>query len=197
MALVVRDFNEELHKKWAHHLGSSDKIPDREKLMEFQRPLSHNLPARSKPANHHPNNSKASAKKKDSDSALAPLPGSLLLPLLPTLNKACTLCKGSNHSWAQCQVFLDADLNQRWTLIRQHKYCANCLHQSHQVSNCASIFTCRECKATHHSLLHRGDDTSANKTSKQTGNTLMTSIKSKSSPTGKNTTVKQLRGASI
>ncbi len=38
VALVVRDFNEELHKEWASHLGSSDKIPDREKLMEFVRP---------------------------------------------------------------------------------------------------------------------------------------------------------------
>ncbi len=198
VALVVRDFNEELHKEWARHLGSSDKIPDREKLMEFVRPLSHNLPARSKPPNHHPNNSKATAKKEDSVSSPSSTSRKSTTSSATNIhNKACALCKGSNHSWARCQIFLDADLNQRWALIRQHKYCANCLHQSHQVNNCASTFTCRECKARHHSLLHRGDDTSANKTSKQTGNTLMTSVKPKSSPTDKSTTVKQLRGASI
>ncbi len=189
VALVVRDFDEELSKEWAKHLGSSDVIPDSKMLLDFVRPLSHNLP--SKPskssASHH---IKSTIKKEDSSSKKVAVTPS------PAAHKTCLICKGNNHSLTRCQVFLDSDLNQRWALIRQHKYCANCLHQSHQISNCASSFTCKECKARHHTLLHRSDDTSGGKT-KQSGITLMTSSKSKPSASQKANNPRRLKGASI
>ncbi len=67
-ALVVRDFDEELSKEWARHLGSLDKIPDTKQLLDFIRPLSHNLPAKTKPANHHHHATKTTIQKEYSSS---------------------------------------------------------------------------------------------------------------------------------
>ncbi len=50
VALVVRDFNEELAKEWAKHLGPEDKLPDVPEFIAFIKPLSHNLPSKPKPA---------------------------------------------------------------------------------------------------------------------------------------------------
>ncbi len=47
VALVVMDFNEELSKEWAKHLGSDDKLQNVDDLMKFITPLSHNLPSKS------------------------------------------------------------------------------------------------------------------------------------------------------
>ncbi len=176
-ALVVRDFDEELSKEWARHLGSLDKIPDMKQLLDFIRPLSHNLPAKTKPASNHHHATKTTIKKEDTSSNSSFKNAAAFSGSSTNNSKNCALCKGSNHSLARYQVFLDSDINQRWSLIKQHKYCANCLHQSHQVNSCASSFTCRECKARHNTLLHRGDDISGGKGDKQTAKMLMTSVK--------------------
>ena len=138
VALVVRNFDDELSKEWAKHLGSSDDIPDTKQLLEFVRPLSHNLPTKVKPSTHHQisfkSNHHHSIKKEDKKTAAS---------TTPAASKVCALCKGPNHSLARCQIFLDSDVNKRWTFIRQYKYCVNCLHQSHTVANCSSAYTCK------------------------------------------------------
>ncbi len=48
VALTIRDFDDELAKEWAKHLGPSNQIPDVADLMKFVRPLSHNLPSNPK-----------------------------------------------------------------------------------------------------------------------------------------------------
>ena len=175
VALVVRDFDDELAKEWAKHLGPSDAIPDSKQLIDFIRPLSHNLPVKtskqsstshyqtsSKSSQHngHHNNSHKKEDKKAAPSAT------------PATSKSCAICKGHNHSLARCQIFLDSDVNKRWTLARQNKYCVNCLHQSHTVANCTSTYTCRTCQSKHHSLLHKGEE--ADKPKPQTGTSLLT-----------------------
>ena len=70
----------------------------------------------------------------------------------------CAVCKGRNHPLHLCQQFKDATVQQRWNLVRQHKYCANCLHKSHTVGSCASTYTCRTCKSKHNSLLHKDEE---------------------------------------
>ncbi len=146
-------------------------------LLDFIRPLSHNLPAKTKPASNHHHATKTTIKKEDTSSNSSFKNAAAFSGSSTNNSKNCALCKGSNHSLARYQVFLDSDINQRWSLIKQHKYCANCLHQSHQVNSCASSFTCRECKARHNTLLHRGDDISGGKGDKQTAKMLMTSVK--------------------
>ena len=48
VALVVRDFDNELEKEWVKHLGDEDKLPDMDTLLEFIKPLSHNLSRKKK-----------------------------------------------------------------------------------------------------------------------------------------------------
>jgi len=173
VALVVRDFDNELAKEWAKHLGSSDAIPDAKQLLDFVKPLSHTLPSKPKSISSLSNNqtsSKSTNSKKDDKKAAA--------SASPAVAKSCLLCKGHNHSLARCQVFLDADVGKRWTLVRQNKYCVNCLHQSHTVANCSSTYTCRTCQAKHHTLLHKGEETDCK--AKQTGSAFLTTTKSTS-----------------
>ncbi len=156
-AIVVRDFDDEVAKEWANYLGSSDAIPDSKQLLEFIRPLLHNLPVKTskQSSSHHQTSSKSNhnfnhhSKKEDKKSAPSATPAN---------SKSSALCMGHNHSLARCQVFLDSDISKRWTLVRQNKYCVNCLHQSHTVANCSSAHTCRQCQSRHHSLLHKGEE---------------------------------------
>ena len=48
VALVVRDFDNELEKEWVKHLGDEDKLPDMDTLLQFIKPLSHNLSRKKK-----------------------------------------------------------------------------------------------------------------------------------------------------
>ncbi len=169
VALAIRDFDDELAKEWAKHLGPSDQIPDVADLMKFVRPLSHNLPSKPKFTTSSQQQSSKHHKKEDNNNHNKKAAASA-----NTSPKNCPLCKGPNHGWTRCQVFQDADNNQRWQYVRQHKYCANCLHGSHQVGNCASTYTCHVCQSKHHSLLHKGDDSAK---SKQSAKSLLTSAK--------------------
>lgn len=43
---------------------------------------------------------------------------------------------------------------ERSRVVRQHKYCLNCLAKSHTVTACHSTNNCRKCRNYHHTLLH-------------------------------------------
>ena len=162
VALVVRDFDNELEKEWVKHLGDEDKLPDMDTLLEFIKPFSHNLSRKKKvlsaaaapfrPAaaksvpDHQSDHPKKNEEKKYTPSSSVPS------------KPCCAVCKGRNHPLHLCQQFKDATVQQRWNLVHQHKYCANCLHKSHTVGSCASTYTCRTCKSKHNSLLHKDEE---------------------------------------
>ena len=72
----------------------------------------------------------------------------------------CPLCKGQ-HTLQKCDTFRRLNPYKRLGAVRKHKYCVNCLAQSHFSKNCHSRERCMECRGKHHTMLHfhrRGDN---------------------------------------
>ncbi|XP_075150715.1 uncharacterized protein LOC142224817 [Haematobia irritans] len=66
----------------------------------------------------------------------------------------CLVCKRF-HSLQSCTRFLQMSIEEKLEVVRQKRYCSNCLAQSHQKQVCTSTGVCRRCGGHHHSLLHR------------------------------------------
>ena len=65
----------------------------------------------------------------------------------------CVLRKGDHHL-SKCSKFLKYSVVDRFSFVRKHQLCYNCL-RSHRVADCSSKFSCMKCHKRHHSLLHR------------------------------------------
>ena len=48
VALITRDFDSELEKEWARHIGDAEELPELENLLKFVRPLSYSLARKKK-----------------------------------------------------------------------------------------------------------------------------------------------------
>ena len=59
------------------------------------------------------------------------------------------------HKLHACPEFKKMSTSQKYDLVKKKPACFNCLQTGHSVSECGSKFSCRECKAKHHTLLHR------------------------------------------
>lgn len=70
-----------------------------------------------------------------------------------TANGTCPLCQ-ENHSIYKCSVFNSKSPKERYDLVKQNKWCSNCLGLKHLSKNCNSLISCRICNGRHHSLLH-------------------------------------------
>ncbi|XP_032684056.1 uncharacterized protein LOC116850187 [Odontomachus brunneus] len=68
-------------------------------------------------------------------------------------DSACPICK-ARHFFSACQTFVRGSVSQRRELVRKHGRCFNCLSQGHSVRECKSKYSCRNCQARHHTLLH-------------------------------------------
>ncbi|XP_071579232.1 uncharacterized protein [Temnothorax nylanderi] len=66
------------------------------------------------------------------------------------LNAKCT----KQHPLAKCPGFLQLSAKERHNLAREKGLCLNCLRAGHGLKDCPSSWTCRFCRAKHHSLLH-------------------------------------------
>lgn len=98
----------------------------------------------------------------------------------------CPACT-ENHLLHLCPAFLQMTVSSRESLIRTHALCRNCLKRGHQARDCSSRYTCRKCKAQHHTLVcfkgesdskpqavpnvNKGGSGSNNKSSANTANT--------------------------
>ncbi|XP_036320516.1 uncharacterized protein LOC118735031 [Rhagoletis pomonella] len=69
----------------------------------------------------------------------------------------CQLCCRF-HPLQACAWFRRMTVDERKEAVRVHKYCGNCLARSHSTRACPSRNTCRVCKLSHHTLLHRTTD---------------------------------------
>ncbi|XP_044264765.1 uncharacterized protein LOC123011414 [Tribolium madens] len=74
---------------------------------------------------------------------------------------ACPLCPDLQHGIYKCPIFLQKSPQSRFDLIKQYKWCINCLGSKHNLRNCNSTSLCRECGKKHHSLLHFPGDAKA------------------------------------
>ncbi|XP_065072758.1 uncharacterized protein LOC135697100 [Ochlerotatus camptorhynchus] len=57
------------------------------------------------------------------------------------------------HGLHTCPAFLEMSLSSRESFIRAQSLCRNCLKRGHLARDCSSMFSCRNCKAGHHTLL--------------------------------------------
>ena len=65
----------------------------------------------------------------------------------------CWLCSNSHKIW-KCELFKAKSVAERKTCVKDLKLCFNCLSKNHQIKDCQSKITCKECNKKHHSLLH-------------------------------------------
>lgn len=65
----------------------------------------------------------------------------------------CIICSGP-HAQFQCPELKRRSVNERKSLVMQHKLCFNCLGTGHRISSCSWNGTCRKCGKRHHTLLH-------------------------------------------
>ena len=65
----------------------------------------------------------------------------------------CPVCEG-RHSIMRCPDFLKLEVGQRRATSSRLMLCYNCLKSGYAAVHCSSNFVCKECRATHHTLLH-------------------------------------------
>ncbi|XP_058448977.1 uncharacterized protein LOC131428935 [Malaya genurostris] len=64
----------------------------------------------------------------------------------------CVVCS-SNHPLYQCGSFQRMEVSDRDTLLKTHSLCRNCFKFGHHAKECQSKYSCRNCKARHHTLV--------------------------------------------
>ena len=65
----------------------------------------------------------------------------------------CEFCSLGHALW-KCQEFGKESVEKRWSFAKDKRLCFNCLGH-HFSKSCKSKVRCSNCKASHHTLLHR------------------------------------------
>jgi len=75
--------------------------------------------------------------------------------------KKCSYCQKTGHAIQKCQKFKDADVNTKWTEVKDKRLCFACLNFGHGVPICRSKKICGTdgCEKFHHTLLHKSTPT--------------------------------------
>ena len=75
-----------------------------------------------------------------------------------TTEWSCDLCQDiSFHMLDSCNGFLEADINEKYNIIRRYGHCYLCFSKDHIAVDCDLEGTrCSICEKSHHTLLHRG-----------------------------------------
>ena len=68
-------------------------------------------------------------------------------------NTQCEFCSLGHALW-KCQEFGKESVEKRWSFAKDKRLCFNCLGH-HFSKSCKSKVRCSNCKASHHTLLHR------------------------------------------
>ena len=70
----------------------------------------------------------------------------------------CWMCAGTHPIW-KCDVFENANVDERWQLAKAHKLCFRCLASTHFGQDCVRSQLCgiENCTRMHHKLLHKGE----------------------------------------
>lgn len=64
----------------------------------------------------------------------------------------CAACS-ANHPLFHCNTFKRLSVSERDGLLKTHSLCRNCFRAGHLAKDCQSKYSCRICKARHHSLV--------------------------------------------
>lgn len=82
---------------------------------------------------------------------------SFLVNSSASTSACCSFCSQS-HLIYSCPKFLNKSAKERYALVKNKRWCTNCLGDKHTASNCKSKSVCRKCSQQHHTLLHFGSD---------------------------------------
>ncbi len=69
----------------------------------------------------------------------------------------CTLCT-RDHNLSVCPDYLAKSPQERYTFLKDQKFCINCTSNLHKTFQCKSTNTCRFCQKRHHTTLHFDSD---------------------------------------
>lgn len=66
--------------------------------------------------------------------------------------KSCPACEGEHYA-TECKKFKEADINEKWDIVKKARICFKCLRFKHSRINCKAP-VCKQCGRWHHTLLH-------------------------------------------
>ncbi|XP_032581775.1 uncharacterized protein LOC116802202 [Drosophila sechellia] len=71
----------------------------------------------------------------------------------------CPIC-GGQHAILNCRKFIGASPQERWSNVKRHRLCFNCLRSGHTARSCYTRGECQTngCRREHHRLLHGADE---------------------------------------
>ncbi|XP_044779757.1 uncharacterized protein LOC123327412 [Drosophila simulans] len=71
----------------------------------------------------------------------------------------CPIC-GGQHGILNCRKFIGASPQERWSNVKRHRLCFNCLRSGHTARSCYTQGECQinGCRREHHRLLHGADE---------------------------------------
>ena len=67
---------------------------------------------------------------------------------------ACLLHDSSSHNTANCRSYLNMNINDRYTVLKDKFACFSCLSSGHMMNECQSKVKCTDCEKFHHVTLH-------------------------------------------
>ncbi len=142
-------FSDELFKEWKtelHHLKSkTPTLQDVERFFKDQLQLIDSAtPTKSM--------NKTSGGTQPSTSILS---SKKAKPILLSHTRRSCVHYQQDHSLHQCDSFNKLSVEDRDKFARNHQLCLNCLTVWHRGFECSSKYSCRQCGAWHHTLLHR------------------------------------------
>ena len=69
----------------------------------------------------------------------------------------CLLCKPDRHPLYACAKFKALNHTEKTNVVKSNNLCLNCLKPGHSSRSCRSLYHCKTCNKSHHSLLHIND----------------------------------------
>ena len=72
----------------------------------------------------------------------------------PSGGSPCVMCKTDKHPLYACHKFKGLNHADKVAIVKTNSLCFNCLKSGHSSRSCKSLYHCKVCNKSHHSLLH-------------------------------------------
>lgn len=154
--IVAGKLDKNLRKEWERSIKDNSRYPSFEQLNEFLKNVSH--------ANNRVLGERSSQQKAEASKSLSSKPSEKSVPQRDkktsfnvqsssarSLNCACC---GESHYLSYCSKFLEKNVFDRHSFVKEKQLCFNCLRPGHRTNECRSS-KCKNCSKSHHTLLHR------------------------------------------
>jgi len=157
--VLVKKLDEKLitqYQRWVHENSKSEKV---ETLYNWASLEAEFLTIAAETASHHstapPRAAGKPASKHSSSASYA---------VESEFKRKCVMCDKDHGIW-DCDAFKRQSPADRWQTATSHRLCYRCLFGGHRGNDCKRFRACGVdgCKATHHSLLHREVQPTADK----------------------------------